>query len=198
MAPRQPLSADALVVQVAIGSAAPVVSRSRRARRRVRPRRAAADRRRDASRRASFAVTVSAVAPAPAAPLAALVDVAVVEGVLGGLLFVMQAEKARIRRQARELFAARQVALATGDALDRLGAGARGAALHRSVDLGRDARAADDRDCARARRRVPPAPGDLSAVLQSRRGAASRACSMVPATTRRHCSADQDFCRGSA
>ena len=39
---------------------------------------------------------------------------------LGGLLFVMQAEKARIRRQARELFAARQVALATGDALDRL------------------------------------------------------------------------------
>jgi hypothetical protein len=123
VAPRQPLGADALVVQVAIGSAAPVVltfapySDAGGFVPAGRPPIDAVTR-----RAAPFAVTVSAVAPAPAAPLAALVDVAVVEGVLGGLLFVMQAEKARIRRQARELFAARQVALATGDALDRLGA----------------------------------------------------------------------------
>jgi hypothetical protein len=123
VAPRSPLSADPLVVQVAIGTAAPVVlafapySDSGSFVPAGRPPIDAVTR-----RAAPFVVSVSVVAPAPPGVVADLVDVSVIEGVLGSLLFVMQAEKVRIRRQNRELRAVRHLASAWGDALDRLGA----------------------------------------------------------------------------
>jgi hypothetical protein len=122
VAPRRQLGPAALAVQVAVGTAAPVVltfapySDSGGFVPAGRPPIDAGTR-----RAPPFVVTVSPVATAPPGNVADLVEVAVIEGVLGCLLFVMQAEKARLRRQARELRAVRQVAFARGDALDRLG-----------------------------------------------------------------------------
>lgn len=50
------------------------------------------------------------------------VEVQLVEGVLGRLLYLLGAEKARLRRQARELARARTLDGAHDDALDRMGA----------------------------------------------------------------------------
>jgi hypothetical protein len=50
------------------------------------------------------------------------VELRIVEGVLGRLLYVLGAEKARLRRHARELVAIRRLEFARDDALDRLGA----------------------------------------------------------------------------
>lgn len=61
-------------------------------------------------------------ADAPDTALAELVELRLIEGVLGRLLYALGAEKQRIRRQARELFAVRRLPHAFGDALDRLGA----------------------------------------------------------------------------
>lgn len=65
---------------------------------------------------------------APAAPPIALVvtpaaglDVRLVDGVLGRLLYTLGAEKARLRRSAREIAAGRRLAAARGAGLDRLG-----------------------------------------------------------------------------
>lgn len=63
-----------------------------------------------------------AAAAVPAAGIAARLQVRLVEGVLGRLLYILGAEKARIRRTGREIVAMRQLAFAHGDALDRLGA----------------------------------------------------------------------------
>jgi hypothetical protein len=60
--------------------------------------------------------------PIPAAQLAAALHVRLLEGILGRLLYILGAEKARIRRAAREIVAMRQLAYAHDDALDRLGA----------------------------------------------------------------------------
>ncbi|MEO6772040.1 MAG: hypothetical protein ABI467_03350 [Kofleriaceae bacterium] len=49
-------------------------------------------------------------------------DLFVIEGNLGRLLYVATAEKMRLRRQASELFAMRQLAAADGRALERIGA----------------------------------------------------------------------------
>src|SRR5262249_45639150 len=123
LAPRKPIGAAALVLQVAIGAAAPVsvtfdsYSEAGSFVPAGRPPIDAVTR-----RAASFVITVSAAGTAPTDPLADLVDVSIVEGVLGSLIFVMQAEKARIRRQARELCAVRHLASARADALDRVGA----------------------------------------------------------------------------
>lgn len=54
-------------------------------------------------------------------PVAQLVEVRLVEGVMGRLLYAMGAEKQRLRRQARELYAMRTLEHAAGNALDRLG-----------------------------------------------------------------------------
>jgi hypothetical protein len=54
-------------------------------------------------------------------PVAQQVEVRLVEGVMGRLLYALGAEKQRIRRQARELFAMRRLEYATGNVLDRLG-----------------------------------------------------------------------------
>ena len=60
--------------------------------------------------------------PVPAAAVAGLLHVRLLEGVLGRLLYLLGAEKARIRRTAREIVAMRQLRFARDDALDRLGA----------------------------------------------------------------------------
>jgi hypothetical protein len=71
--------------------------------------------------------------PDPDASAAELVELRLVEGVLGRLLYVLGAEKARLRRQARELFALRRLDFELDDdssrdhrrlahAIDRLGA----------------------------------------------------------------------------
>ncbi len=60
--------------------------------------------------------------PIAAAALGARLEVRIFEGILGRLIYVMGAEKQRIRRQAREIAAMRLVATAHGDALDRIGA----------------------------------------------------------------------------
>jgi hypothetical protein len=58
----------------------------------------------------------------PAEQVAEWIEPRLVEGVLGRLLYVLGAEKARLRRQARELARVRALAGARDDALDRLGA----------------------------------------------------------------------------
>jgi hypothetical protein len=58
----------------------------------------------------------------PAGQVAGLLRVRLLEGVLGRLLYILGAEKARIRRTGREIVAMRQLEHAHGDALDRLGA----------------------------------------------------------------------------
>jgi hypothetical protein len=74
---------------------------------------------------ASFASIDASVAlagaPAGLAPGDA-VELRVVEGLLGRLLYLNGAEKQRIRREARSVAASRQVALARYSALDRIGA----------------------------------------------------------------------------
>jgi len=60
--------------------------------------------------------------PIPVADLATLISLGVIEGILGRLLYASSAEKQRIRRQAREVLATRQLATARDDALDRIGA----------------------------------------------------------------------------
>ncbi|WP_213307992.1 hypothetical protein [Paraburkholderia sacchari] len=63
--------------------------------------------------------TTSAIA---ANQIANLVQLQLIEGIFGRLLYALSAEKHTIRRQARELAAMRQLAGAAGDALDRVGA----------------------------------------------------------------------------
>jgi len=58
----------------------------------------------------------------PAAEIAALIEVRIIEGVFGRLIYILGAEKARLRRQAREVTAMRTLTLARDDALDRIGA----------------------------------------------------------------------------
>lgn len=58
----------------------------------------------------------------PAAQIAALIEVRIVEGVMGRLLYILGAEKARLRREAREIASMRTLDLARDDALDRMGA----------------------------------------------------------------------------
>ncbi|HEX6683619.1 MAG TPA: hypothetical protein VF062_12530 [Candidatus Limnocylindrales bacterium] len=60
--------------------------------------------------------------PVPAEQIASNLDVRLVEGVTGRMLYLLGAEKQRIRRQARELALVRTLAGAHGDALDRIGA----------------------------------------------------------------------------
>ena len=79
----------------------------------------------------AFDLVVTA-AGVQASPLAQIVELRLVEGVLGRVLYVVGAEKQRLRRQARELLALRQLSFAfdpadpehrrMGQALDRLGA----------------------------------------------------------------------------
>jgi hypothetical protein len=57
----------------------------------------------------------------PSAELGGLVELQLVEGILGRLLVVMSVEKARIRRTARQILAARALETAQDDALDRHG-----------------------------------------------------------------------------
>jgi hypothetical protein len=58
----------------------------------------------------------------PAAQLVALLEVRLIEGVFGRLLFVCGSEKGRIRREGRRLAAMRLLAHARANALDRTGA----------------------------------------------------------------------------
>ncbi|BCB74852.1 hypothetical protein GCM10022251_53860 [Phytohabitans flavus] len=58
----------------------------------------------------------------PAAQLAEHLAVRLVEGITGRVLYLLGAEKQRIRRQARELARIRTIDGAHGDALDRIGA----------------------------------------------------------------------------
>ena len=69
-----------------------------------------------------FNVTVSFVGGGNPAALRTLVAIRVVEGNLGRLLYVVGAEKMRLRRAAAELEAGRRLVGAAGDALDRAGA----------------------------------------------------------------------------
>ncbi len=69
----------------------------------------------------ALAVEVTKGAGAPDVPVAQLVEARLVEGVMGRLLYAMGAEKQRLRRQARELFAMRQLEHAARNALDRVG-----------------------------------------------------------------------------
>ena len=61
--------------------------------------------------------------PVTGADLTALVEVAVLESLLGRLLYTLTQEKQRIRRTAREVAAYRTLAHARRDALDRIGGG---------------------------------------------------------------------------
>ena len=63
-----------------------------------------------------------AITPLPPAEVAAALVVHATGGNTGRLLFALAAEKGRIRRQAREIAAARSLATARGGALDRHGA----------------------------------------------------------------------------
>lgn len=58
----------------------------------------------------------------PVADVSTHVEVRLLEGALGKMLYVLGAEKARVRRQARELSAVRALTDARWNALDRLGA----------------------------------------------------------------------------
>src|SRR5438067_4560211 len=75
----------------------------------------------------SIALAVSRLLPdgtetaLPAADVASVVTVAVIEGVLGRLLYIATAEKQRVRRIGREIVAVRHVRDARDDALDRVG-----------------------------------------------------------------------------
>lgn len=57
-----------------------------------------------------------------AADIGQYVEVRLIEGNLGRLIFLLGQEKLRLRRQAREIAAMRQLPLARADALDRFGA----------------------------------------------------------------------------
>jgi hypothetical protein len=69
----------------------------------------------------SLASTLGGVA-LPEAELPSWLEAVLSQGELGRLLAVLGAEKARIRREARQLLAMRRLGQAGGDALDRLGA----------------------------------------------------------------------------
>jgi len=79
-----------------------------------------------------FDLVVTATDAPAATPLDQLLELRLVEGVLGRLLYIIGAEKQRLRRQARELLMLRQLAFdfdhndadhrRMGQALDRLGA----------------------------------------------------------------------------
>lgn len=58
----------------------------------------------------------------PAAEVARLIEVRIIEGVLGRLIYLLGSEKSRLRRQAREIAAMRNLSLARDNALDRMGA----------------------------------------------------------------------------
>ncbi len=62
------------------------------------------------------------LAPIAASEVAALIELQLLEGITGRLLYVMAAEKQRIRRTAREIAQMRLLASARDDALDRAGA----------------------------------------------------------------------------
>jgi hypothetical protein len=75
----------------------------------------------------AFSVTLSAVdestgAAVPASGLAGLLEVRLIEGLLGRLLYVCSTEKARLRREGRVVAAMRLLDRSRDDALDRLGA----------------------------------------------------------------------------
>lgn len=83
----------------------------------------------DTSRARPFAVELraaelldGAATPVDPAALAARLEVRVIEGNLGRLLYALTAEKARMRRLAREMSAMRRLEEARDDALDRIGA----------------------------------------------------------------------------
>ena len=57
----------------------------------------------------------------PAAQIATLIEVRIIEGVLGRLIYILGAEKARLRRESREIAAMQTLDLARDDALDRMG-----------------------------------------------------------------------------
>lgn len=63
-----------------------------------------------------------ATTPVPANQVASRVQVQLIEGMLGRLLFAVSAEKHTMRRQGRELAAMRRLGGARDDALDRVGA----------------------------------------------------------------------------
>ncbi|MFF0233025.1 hypothetical protein [Micromonospora sp. NPDC005254] len=71
---------------------------------------------------AERAVDGAAATAVTGAALTALVELAVVEGNLGRLLYLVSYEKHRLRRTAREVHAYRTLAHARRDALDRIGA----------------------------------------------------------------------------
>jgi len=60
--------------------------------------------------------------PVAAANVASLLVATVVEGIMGRVIYLLGAEKQRIRRERRELLAMRQLAFARDDALDQQGA----------------------------------------------------------------------------
>jgi hypothetical protein len=60
--------------------------------------------------------------PVPPDRVAEIVEVHLLQGLIGRVLYVMAAEKLRIRRQAREIAAMRRLALGHDNALDRAGA----------------------------------------------------------------------------
>ena len=62
-------------------------------------------------------------APLPAAEVADAVGLSLVEGQLGRLLYLLTAEKQRLRRTGREVTAMRALATARDEALDRIGQG---------------------------------------------------------------------------
>lgn len=58
----------------------------------------------------------------PAAQLAARIELRLVEGIMGRVIYLLGAEKQRLRRQAREISAMRRLERARDNALDRMGA----------------------------------------------------------------------------
>jgi hypothetical protein len=66
--------------------------------------------------------SAGALTPVPASDVAKAIEVRLIEGNLGRLIYLIGAEKLRIRRQGRELGTLRLLSEAHGDALDRFGA----------------------------------------------------------------------------
>lgn len=116
----------------------------------------------------AFTATVEATGP---------VELAVVEGNLGRLLYVVGQEKVRLRRAAREVHAYRTLGLARRDALDRLGADLGVARFDDELVYDEDAREVYARHGVREsdvdytlrlrmyRRFLVPSPGTAAALL---------------------------------
>ena len=69
-----------------------------------------------------FDVELTLTDPAPDAVASELVELHLVQGLFGRTIYLLGAEKQRIRRQAREIAAARRVSSASANALDQIGA----------------------------------------------------------------------------